>query len=392
MVAARPQTEQRPGGPHSLSPALLSWFQTLALSSPGVLPLLPRDSRADSVPCCVQASDRPGTGTGLTYHGSKCKFPWPLANCPALSLPSSVFLSSLIKNPAERADLKMLMVSDPGGTGSPRGEGRPQPSSQLCCPGPHVMLESPSSPGSISGKGLEQPWHPWLLEAWSGPAVPVVGGLLGVVGPHRPGRSGLASLPVSPCCLMSLRAKVGVKTPLPLTGWGQGCRATDMWPGSLAHSTPSAASSRPPHPCHACGSPPFPRLHNRRPCQSRVPVLRLARAGSRTQASVQCQNAAFPVREPWPPCLLQRASTSRTLQGTVLLPRGTSRAPLGWLVPILGLCFGASSSPASSVSFGDSQRLLVAGATESTTWEGSACPRSSRVFVVSVVQSVPVTC
>lgn len=67
-------------------------------------------------------------------------------------------------------------------------------------------------------------------------------------------------------------------------------------------------------------------------------------------------------------------------------PQGHFLCPTRWLVPILGLCFGAPSSPASSVSFGDSQRLLVAGATKSTTWEGSACPRSSRVFVVSTVQ------
>lgn len=212
-----------------------------------------------------------------------------------------------------------------------------------------------------------------------------------MVGPHRPGRSGVASLPVSPCCLMSLRAKVDIKTPLPLTGWGQGCRATDMWPLSLAHSAPSAASSRPPHPCHACGSPPFPRLHDRRPCPSWAPVLRLACAGSRTQASVQCQNAAFPVREPWPPCLLQRAFTSRTLQGTVLLPRGTSCVPLAGWSP----SWVSASAPPLALP------PLLVSVTASVSWS-RAPPRAPRgkglralVLPESLLcppYSVPVTC
>lgn len=82
---------------------------------------------------------------------------------------------------------------------------------------------------------------------------PWSGVLLRVVGPHRLGRPGLTGPPVSPHCLMSLRTKVGVKTPLPLAGWGQGCKATGAFSPlhcrlSSPHTPAMPAAAHPSHP------------------------------------------------------------------------------------------------------------------------------------------------
>uniref|UniRef100_A0A452TP56 Mitogen-activated protein kinase kinase 2 n=1 Tax=Ursus maritimus TaxID=29073 RepID=A0A452TP56_URSMA len=128
---------------------------SVARSPPGCLPWFRPVSgegySADARLTPVSVSALAGHGTDSLPAMAIFELLDYIVNEPPPKLPSGVFTQDfqefvnkcLIKNPAERADLKMLMVSDPGGSGSPRGEGRPQPSSQLCCPGPHVMLESP---------------------------------------------------------------------------------------------------------------------------------------------------------------------------------------------------------------------------------------------------------
>lgn len=93
--------EQRGGVSHPLPLSLLSWSQLLALPSRGILLSHPR------------VAVEPLTHGGQAGKGSRMQASSPKAtDCPPVfSLPPPG-THSLIKNPAERADLKMLMVSN----------------------------------------------------------------------------------------------------------------------------------------------------------------------------------------------------------------------------------------------------------------------------------------
>lgn len=184
---------------------------------------------------------------------------------------------------------------------------------------------------------------------------------------------------------MSLRTRVGVETPLPLAGQGtRGSEATGAF-------SPLHCLLLSPRPCHACGSLPFTHLHDTRPCESRALGPRCGAA--EREPFTQCQDAAFPGRESRPSCLLHSLHLRAFAQDSPI-PRGTHPVALSaGLSPSWGLCFGTSceaspgtlSSLAFSVSFGDSQCLLVMGTTEGTMWEGSVCPGASREFQLYVL-------
>lgn len=250
-VAAGPLTSSSEGVSHPLSLSLSPCSQTLgfppgcpAITPRGAVGPLTHGDQAAKV-SRTRASDWPGlpgprSPPPATDSCLSC-LPHRLTSLPP---PGT---RSLIKNPAERADLKMLMVSDTlrfwslGGTSCARAPGRSP------CP-----KQSPELVLMLQGAwGARPRWRtPMGLPAWLEGAVQSSHGPLGSLRAEGPACSGLelclrnhwaprqqrhhgaVCLPLSPHCSVSLKTKVVPKTSLPLAGLPASLRAIITVPSS----------------------------------------------------------------------------------------------------------------------------------------------------------------
>lgn len=190
-----------------------------------------------------------------------------------------------------------------GGTGSPRGEGRPQPAFERAQPpGARVELESPggvltplvgwsravraplvrNSPGRACGQGCYwEWWHPKT-------SVPL---LPRARGPRRSGRP-RAHQPACESTLSdALESKVGVGAAVPQQV-GAGCKPVDVWPQWARHV------QRPPLPAlltHTPAAPGAARPSHASPHETvPVTVTGAGRPSIRTRAPIHCRDAVFP--------------------------------------------------------------------------------------------------